>query len=122
MRRRAALSSGPPSKSTAPASGATSPMSRRNSVDLPQPDGPSSTVVRPRAKLEVDLDGELPAEGLAYRAERKHPRIIRQNRRPLSDGPLVHPTNPDPYPRRRAGDDAGHFGASSWLTQVASVR
>ena len=51
----------------------------------------------PAPKLEVDLDGELPAEGLAYRAERKHPRIIRQNRRPLSDGPLVHP-QPTPTP------------------------
>ena len=90
-------------------------MSRRNSVDLPQPDGPSSTVVAPARELEVDLDGELRAAGLAHRAEREHPRIIKQNRRPLSDGPLVAPaTNPYPTPVEERATTARHFGASRW--------
>ena len=40
-----------PSNSTRPASGETRPTISRSSVDLPQPLGPSRTVVRPRAGI-----------------------------------------------------------------------
>ena len=40
---------------TTPASARSSPPTRRSSVDLPQPDGPSSATISPARMLEVDV-------------------------------------------------------------------
>ena len=48
-----------PSSSTAPVVGSSSPAIIRSTVDLPQPDGPSSTMNSPSFDVEIDVvDGD----------------------------------------------------------------
>jgi hypothetical protein len=65
MRRRSASmsydGSGRPSTAISPPSGFTSASSRRSTVDLPQPDGPSSAVVFPDANVRSMPSTAAPA-------------------------------------------------------------
>ena len=58
-----------PATMTEPASGRSSPVITISSVDLPEPDGPSSATASPRPILQVDVAQDMDAGGAA--AERQ---------------------------------------------------